>query len=147
MTARKSAPASTSGPQFCCVMPPIAQHGTTVVSLQSRSSSGSLGTGGGLGRAREEGAERDVVGAGVGGDDGAVAARTAGHPDDMVRAEEAPGLGVRRVFFTDMHPVAIQLGGEIGPVVHDERDAPVLGDRFQDPRRAPDRVVVDLFEA
>jgi hypothetical protein len=24
ITARKSAPASTSGPQFCCVMPPIA---------------------------------------------------------------------------------------------------------------------------
>jgi hypothetical protein len=40
MTARKSAPASTSGPQLSCVMPPIAQQGITVVSLHHSRISG-----------------------------------------------------------------------------------------------------------
>ncbi len=45
-----------------------------------------------------------------------------------------------------MHPVAIELGGEIGAVVHDERDIAILGYRLQNSRGAPDRVVVDLFQ-
>ena len=46
-----------------------------------------------------------------------------------------------------MHPVAIEFGGEVGAVVHDERHVVILGDRLQDPRGAPNRVIVDLFEA
>jgi len=45
-----------------------------------------------------------------------------------------------------MDPVAIELSGEIWPVVHDERDIAVLGDRLKDPRGAPDRVVVDVLQ-
>ena len=33
-TARKSAPASTTGPQFSGVIPPIATHGVCMVSCQ-----------------------------------------------------------------------------------------------------------------
>src|ERR1700678_507739 len=32
ITARKSAPACTSGAQFCAVMPPMAQHGSSISS-------------------------------------------------------------------------------------------------------------------
>jgi len=112
-------------------MPPMAQHGTTVVSLQSRISSGSawcLAALVVLGR----GAEGDVVRTGFGGGDGAVAAGTAGHPDYVVRAQEPPSLGVGHVLLADMHPVAIEFGGEVGAVVHDERDPAILGDRLQD---------------
>src|SRR6478672_13909297 len=40
-TARKSAPASTSGLAFPTVIPPIATHGTTINSLHQRRISGS----------------------------------------------------------------------------------------------------------
>jgi hypothetical protein len=46
-----------------------------------------------------------------------------------------------------MHPVAIEFGGEIGAVVHDEGDAAGLRDRLQDTGGAPDDIVVDLLEA
>jgi hypothetical protein len=46
-----------------------------------------------------------------------------------------------------MHAVAIQFGGEIGAVVHDEGDAALLRDRLQDARRLPDRRVVAIFQA
>jgi hypothetical protein len=46
-----------------------------------------------------------------------------------------------------MDAVAIELGGEIGAVVHDEGDAAALCDRLQDAGGAPDRVVVDILEA
>ena len=85
---------------------------------------------GGLGGAREEGAEGDIVSPGLGGGDGTVAARTAGHPDDMIRAQEPPRFGIGHIFFSDMHPVAIELGGEGGAVVHDERDIAILRDRL-----------------
>src|SRR5690348_7362392 len=42
MTARKSAPASTSTRQFCGVIPPMAQQGTVMVSLHQRKISGSF---------------------------------------------------------------------------------------------------------
>ena len=87
-------------------------------------------------RAREEGAERDVVGAGLGGDEGAVAAVAAGHADDAVGAEPAARLGIGHVLLADMDAVAIELGGEVGPVVHDEGDAALLHDRLQHRRGA-----------
>jgi hypothetical protein len=46
-----------------------------------------------------------------------------------------------------MHPVAVEFGGEIGAIVHDERDIARLGDRLQDARGAADRGVVDVLEA
>ena len=147
MTARKSAPASTSGPQFSWVMPPIAQHGTIVVSLQSRSTSGSArNLRPGFGGAGEKGAERDIVGAGLGGGDRAIAAAAAGHPDDAVGPQEPARLGVGHVLLADMDAVAIELGGEIGTVVHDESDGVRLRYRLQHRGRAPDRGVVDIFE-
>jgi len=46
-----------------------------------------------------------------------------------------------------MDAVAIELHGEVGPVVHDEGDAALLADRTQRVGRAGDRVVVDVLEA
>jgi hypothetical protein len=46
-----------------------------------------------------------------------------------------------------MHAIAIQFGGEIGAVVHDEGDAALLRDRLQNARRLPDRRVVAFFQA
>jgi hypothetical protein len=46
-----------------------------------------------------------------------------------------------------MDAVAIELGGEIRAVVHDEGDAAILRDRLQDSRGLADRVVVDVLEA
>ena len=46
-----------------------------------------------------------------------------------------------------MHPVAIHLGGEIRTVVHDEGDAALLRDWLQDAGGAPDRIVVNVFQA
>ncbi len=46
-----------------------------------------------------------------------------------------------------MDAVAIELGGEIGPVVHDKGDAALLDDRLQPRRRGADRLVVDILEA
>ena len=70
----------------------------------------------------------------------------AGHPDDALGAEEPARLGVRRILLADMHPVAVEFGGKVGPVVHDERDAALLRNRLQDPRGTPDRGVVDLLQ-
>jgi hypothetical protein len=100
----------------------------------------------GFGRAREERAKGDVVGAGFSGDQRAMAARAAGHANDPVGAEQPPRLGIGRVLFADMDAVAIEFGGEVWAVVHDERDAAVLRDRLQYPRRTPDDVVVNIFE-
>src|SRR5262249_34894488 len=66
---------------------------------------------GGLGHAWEEGAKGDVVGAGFGGGDRAVPAGAAGHADDAVGAQQAPGLGIGRVFLADMRAVAVEFGG------------------------------------
>jgi hypothetical protein len=45
-----------------------------------------------------------------------------------------------------MHPVAIELGGEVGAIVHDERDIARLGDRLQNAGGAADRVVVQILQ-
>ena len=54
---------------------------------------------------------------------------------------------VARVLLADVHAVAARRGGQVGPVVHDEGDAPVLRDRAQPVRRAADIVVADVLEA
>jgi hypothetical protein len=46
-----------------------------------------------------------------------------------------------------MDAVAIELAGEIGPVVHDEGDSARLRDRLQDAGCRPDRRIVAVFEA
>jgi hypothetical protein len=46
-----------------------------------------------------------------------------------------------------MHPVAIELGRKIRPVVHDEGDAALLRDRQQDAGGMTDRRIVDILEA
>jgi hypothetical protein len=46
-----------------------------------------------------------------------------------------------------MHPVAIELGGKVRPVVHDEGDAVLLCDRQQDPGGAANRRIVDILKA
>jgi hypothetical protein len=45
-----------------------------------------------------------------------------------------------------MHSVAIEFGGKVGTVVHDERHIARLGDRLQNAGGAPDRRVVHIFE-
>jgi hypothetical protein len=45
-----------------------------------------------------------------------------------------------------MHPVAIEFGGEVGTVVHDERDIARLRNRLKNAGGAPDRGVVHIFE-
>jgi len=46
-----------------------------------------------------------------------------------------------------MDAVAIEFGGEVGPVVHDEGDAALLRDRLQNAGRVADRAILDLFQA
>jgi hypothetical protein len=46
-----------------------------------------------------------------------------------------------------MHPVAIEFGRKIRPVVHDEGDAAFLRDRQQDVGGTTDRRIVDILEA
>jgi hypothetical protein len=46
-----------------------------------------------------------------------------------------------------MHPVAIEFGGKIRPVVHDEGDTVLLCDRQQDPGGAANRRIVDVLQA
>jgi hypothetical protein len=46
-----------------------------------------------------------------------------------------------------MRPIAIELGGEVGAIVHNERDIARLGDRLQNAGSAPDRVVVRVLQA
>jgi hypothetical protein len=46
-----------------------------------------------------------------------------------------------------MHPVAIELGRKIRPVVHDEGDAALLRDRQQDAGGAANRRIVDILQA
>ena len=70
-----------------------------------------------FGRAREKCAERDVIGAGFGGDERAVAARAASHADDAIGAQEPTRLGIGRVLLADVDAVAIELGGEVGAVL------------------------------
>src|SRR5260221_4731056 len=100
-----------------------------------------------LGAAGEKRAESDVIRAGFGRGDRAMAAVAAGHANNPVGAEKTPRLRIGGVLLADMHAVAIELGGEVRAVVHDEGDAEILCDRLQDARRAPDRVVVDILEA
>ena len=100
-----------------------------------------------LGRAREEAAEGDVVGAGLGGLDREMAAVIAGDADDAVGAEEPARLGIGRVLLADMDAVAAGGEREVGPVVHDEGDVARLRDRPQHVGGAADRVVVDILEA
>jgi hypothetical protein len=46
-----------------------------------------------------------------------------------------------------MHPVAIELGRKIRPVVHDEGDTALLRDRQEDAGGTTDRRIVDILEA
>ena len=45
-----------------------------------------------------------------------------------------------------MRPVAIELGGEVGAVVHDKRDIAPPGDRLQNAGGAPYRGVVQILQ-
>ena len=46
-----------------------------------------------------------------------------------------------------MHTVAIELGGKVGTIVHDERNIARLSDRLQNAGGAADRVIVDILQA
>jgi hypothetical protein len=46
-----------------------------------------------------------------------------------------------------MHPIAIKLSGQIRPVIHDESDAALLGDRLQDAGGTPNGRILDIFQA
>ena len=91
--------------------------------------------------------DRKKIGAGLGGDQRAMPAVAAGYPDDAVGPEEPARLGVGHVLFADMDAVAIELGGEVGPVVYDEGDAALLRDRLQNASGAADRRIVDVLQA
>src|SRR6185503_13719315 len=74
----------------------------------------------GLCHARKERSERDVVGAGFRGDNGAVPAVATGDSDNAVGTQKAARIVVGHVLLADMHAVAIELGRKVRPVVHDE---------------------------
>jgi hypothetical protein len=46
-----------------------------------------------------------------------------------------------------MHPITIELGGKIRPVVHNEGDAALLRDRQQDAGSTTDRRIVNVLQA
>jgi hypothetical protein len=96
---------------------------------------------------REERTEGDIVGPSLGRGERAMTAIAARHANNAVRPKQAARLFIGSVLFADMHPVAIQLGGEVGTVIHDERDIARLGDRLQDAGGAPYRVVANLLQA
>jgi hypothetical protein len=76
-----------------------------------------------------------------------MAAVAAGDADNAVRPQQAARLLVGCVLLADMHAVAIKFGGEIGAIVHDERDIAGLRDRLQDARGATDCVVLHILQA
>ena len=96
--------------------------------------------------AREKGPEGYIISPSLRRNQSAVPGIAAGHPDDPVRPEEPPRLGIGHVLFADMHPVAVQLSRQIRPVVHDEGDAALLRDRLQDVGGAPDLLVFDILQ-
>jgi hypothetical protein len=127
-TARKSAPAVARPAALSAVIPPMATEGTSIVSCQIDRISGSAVVGGVLGGGREEGPEGHVVGAGLGGLHGQVAAVVAGDADHRARPHDLAGLLVGRVALADMDAVAAQPGGEVRAVVEDHRHVVRAGD-------------------
>ena len=69
------------------------------------------------------------------------------HADNTVRPQQTAGLLIRSVLLADMHPVAVELGSEVGAIIHDEREVTRLGDRLQNAGSTPDRVVVRVLQA
>src|SRR4051794_14773565 len=96
--------------------------------------------------ARKERAEGDIVGPGFRRDESAMAAVAAGHADNAVRSQQTTRLLIGGVLLADMHPVAIELGGKVGTIVHNERDITRLGNRLQNAGGAADRVVLQILE-
>ena len=135
-TARKSAPASTSGRavfgvdtadrdarQFHDVGPPAQEFGLGARRRRLR-------------RGVEEGAERDVVRAVLARRHREVAAGVATDAEREI-AEQFARRRRGRVVLPDMRAVAAMRDGEIGPVVEEERDAAALRDGTQHVDRAP----------
>ncbi len=101
---------------------------------------------GGFGQGRKEGAESDVVRAGLGGLHGEVAAIVAGDAYDAVAADQATRLAVTGVALADMNAVAIETRGEVGTVVEDQGDLAFAGDRQQGAHGPLYDLVGDLFQ-
>jgi len=55
----------------------------------------------------------------------------AGHTDLAVGPDDPARLGIGHVLLADMHAIAIELHGEVRPIVQDEGDAALLADRAQ----------------
>jgi hypothetical protein len=71
----------------------------------------------------------------------------AGDADLALEADDTTGLGVGHVVLADMHAVAIERHGEVGPVVHDEGHAALLAERPQGVGSARDGRIVHALQA
>jgi len=100
-----------------------------------------------LGVRSEEGAKGNVIGAGLGGLQRKIDGIVASDADDGIVAETRAGGFIIGVRLTDMNAVAAGIGGEIGPVVNEEGNIPVLASRPQNVDGTADGVVVGGFKA
>ena len=110
-----------SGRQFSTVMPPMATQGTTVAADQLARISRIGFRLGFLGPGREEGAEGDIVRAGLGRLHRQMPGVVAGHADRRAVADQGPRLGIAGILLPDMDPVRAELARQIRPVVDQER--------------------------
>ena len=100
-----------------------------------------------LGRGREEGAERDIVGAGLARLHGEMAAVVAGDADLRVGAEQGPRLARIAVALAEMDAVGADPLRKPHIVVDDERDLARGADRLQRHGKARRLMLVDALHA
>ena len=99
-----------------------------------------------LGRGREKGAERDVIGPLFARFHGQMARIVAGDADDAV-AQRLAGIGIGGILLADMDAVAAGLEGEVGAVVQQNGDAAPLRRRAQHVHHATQIVVGQVLQA
>lgn len=98
-----------------------------------------------LGRGREEGAERDIVGARLASLHGEVAAVVTGDADLRGRAEQQARRARVAVALAEMDAVGAEPLGQRHVVVDDEGDVAPGADRLQRPRQPRRLVLVDAL--
>src|SRR5579883_137978 len=70
----------------------------------------------------------------------------AGHPDNAAQAQNASRLLIARILLADMDAVAAGGEREIGPIIHEEGDVALLGNRPQRIGRTTNRIVIGALE-
>ena len=146
-TAMKSAPASTSGRALSGVIPPIATQGiSNKVDHQVRID-GWRPVMRRLGRGRIEGAERDIVRAGLARLHREMAAVVAGLADLRRRAEQRARLADVAVALAQVDAVGAEPLGQLHAVIDDERDIGIGADALQRLGEPRQLMLVDVLHA